>query len=270
MCDNRQFCSEPLSMNNPRDTTDQRLELSSGSSVLPLVIAALSIYPVARFAVFAFTAGIEPGAEFGSTITDPAFLRSIGYVAVVALLLALSATAIGLVIGYSGSRAASGRAGSSLIGVVGGALLLLPLYAALGETGQATRGFTLLIWYALATVPFCIWRTRRAANAIPREMLDAARVDGCSGAEAFRLVALPLLGRALIANALFAFVLAWNLQIASALRVRGIGGILGAVTPLSTAGATIAFAFSIPLLIVFIGINDRGAAENTNRSRAVV
>ncbi len=58
--------------------------------------------------------------------------------------------------------------------------------------------------------PFTIWMLRSFFQNIPRELDEAARVDGCSHFEAFRRVIIPVMWPGVITTGLFSFLLAYN------------------------------------------------------------
>jgi ABC-type glycerol-3-phosphate transport system permease component len=58
--------------------------------------------------------------------------------------------------------------------------------------------------------PFTIWMLRAFFLAVPRDLDDAARVDGCNQFQALIRVILPVMGPGLITTGLFSFLLAYN------------------------------------------------------------
>src|SRR3989442_812 len=68
----------------------------------------------------------------------------------------------------------------------------------------------LLVAYPTFTVPFCTWLLMGFFRSIPRDLEEAAMVDGATRLGAFRRVILPLTTPGILAAALFAFTLAWN------------------------------------------------------------
>lgn len=69
-------------------------------------------------------------------------------------------------------------------------------------------GLSLL--YVAAVVPFTIWMLRGFVTGVPRELEEAALVDGCSRTQAFFRVTFPLLAPGLVASGVYAFLQAWN------------------------------------------------------------
>jgi len=86
----------------------------------------------------------------------------------------------------------------------------IPLYLLLDGAGLLDTRTGLVLVYATSAVPFAIFQLRGAFDAIPRELEEAAMVDGATRFVAFVLVVLPAVRPALAITALFAFMSAWN------------------------------------------------------------
>jgi len=72
------------------------------------------------------------------------------------------------------------------------------------------RGITLAIIYLSFNLPFVVWILIGFFQSIPRELEEAARVDGATPFRAFLQVVMPLTLPGLLAAGIFAFVLSWN------------------------------------------------------------
>ena len=90
------------------------------------------------------------------------------------------------------------------------ALLFIPLYRVLAELGATNHLASLFLSYPTFTVPFCTWLLIGFFKALPRELEEAALVDGASPMTALRRVLLPLAAPGIVASAIFAFTLSWN------------------------------------------------------------
>ncbi len=64
--------------------------------------------------------------------------------------------------------------------------------------------------YVASVLPFTVWTLRGFVDGVPRELEEAAMMDGCSRVRAFFTVTLPLLAPGLVATGLFGFIQAWN------------------------------------------------------------
>lgn len=68
----------------------------------------------------------------------------------------------------------------------------------------------LTIAYVAFVLPFTVWTLRGFVNGVPRELEEAAMVDGSSRVRAFFTITLPLVAPGLVATSIFAFIQAWN------------------------------------------------------------
>lgn len=89
-------------------------------------------------------------------------------------------------------------------------MLLLPFYILLAKLGLANSFVGLLVVYTSTALPFCIWQLKSWFDSLPKELEEAARVDGCNRFEVFWKIVLPLSGPALVITALFQFMAAWS------------------------------------------------------------
>jgi ABC-type glycerol-3-phosphate transport system permease component len=140
-----------------------------------------------------------------------AFLNSANY-AVLAVLLSLL---FGTVAGYALTRyPVAGKPAILLIFVgamaVPGFSVLLPTQLLASELGLYNTYLVLPLLYAGHILPFAVWVTRAHFASIPRELEQAAEIDGYSRAEAVWKIVLPGAKPALLASATFGFLHCWN------------------------------------------------------------
>jgi arabinogalactan oligomer/maltooligosaccharide transport system permease protein len=91
-----------------------------------------------------------------------------------------------------------------------GVAAAIPLYLMLDALGLIDTRSGLVLVYATTAVPFAIFQLRGAFDGIPRDLEEAAMVDGASRFGAFLRVVLPAARPALAVTGLFAFMTAWN------------------------------------------------------------
>ncbi len=89
-------------------------------------------------------------------------------------------------------------------------LLLLPLYVILNKLGLLNSILGLVLVYATTAIPFCVWTLKGYFDSLPRELEEAARIDGASPWMIFRTIMLPLARPGIAVTALFSFMTAWN------------------------------------------------------------
>ncbi len=85
-----------------------------------------------------------------------------------------------------------------------------PLYIVLSILKIRTTLLGLTIVYAVFAMPFCIWNMRAAFQSIPKELEEAAYLDGAGNLSTFRLVTLPLAIPSIAVAALIAFLMAYS------------------------------------------------------------
>lgn len=88
--------------------------------------------------------------------------------------------------------------------------IAIPLFAVFRTLGWLNTYWGLIVAYQLFLLPFVVWMMRGFFEDIPRELDEAAQVDGCSPMGAFARVTLPLVLPGLAATATFAALLSWN------------------------------------------------------------
>jgi N,N'-diacetylchitobiose transport system permease protein len=88
--------------------------------------------------------------------------------------------------------------------------LLIPFFLMLRGLDLLNQLPALIMIYFIFTMPFTIWTLRGFVISIPRELEEAAMVDGASRFQAFMRVVFPLLAPGMVATSIFAFVTAWN------------------------------------------------------------
>jgi multiple sugar transport system permease protein len=93
--------------------------------------------------------------------------------------------------------------------------LLTPLYLMFSKLGLANTHLGLAIVHTVLQLPFSIFVMRSSFAAVPRELEEAAIVDGCGSLEALWRIFLPVSRPAIVTLVLFAFITSWNEFIAA-------------------------------------------------------
>ncbi|HEU4493826.1 MAG TPA: carbohydrate ABC transporter permease [Rubrobacteraceae bacterium] len=88
--------------------------------------------------------------------------------------------------------------------------LLISLYLTMAQLRLLDTRIGLILVYCSFITPFVLWIMSGYFRSIPRDLEDAARIDGCSRMGALFRVILPLARPGLLATALFGFLLAWD------------------------------------------------------------
>ena len=97
-----------------------------------------------------------------------------------------------------------------LILMVPYATILLPLYIVLNTLGIGNSVFGVALVLIMLQLPFGVFLMRNSFESIPRELEEAALVDGCSDLGALRHISLRLVSPGIVTVALFSFIASWN------------------------------------------------------------
>ena len=88
--------------------------------------------------------------------------------------------------------------------------LIIPLYVVLARYHQVNALTGVIVTYMTFVLPFSVWTLRGFLLGIPRDLEEAAMVDGSSRLGAFVRILLPLVAPGLVATSIFAFITSWN------------------------------------------------------------
>jgi trehalose/maltose transport system permease protein len=97
-----------------------------------------------------------------------------------------------------------------------GTLLLLPVFVVFSNIASATglqiigTRWGLFVTYLTFALPFSTWVMVTYLRGLPRELEEAARIDGASNGRILRQIVLPLSWPGIVVSAIFAFLLGWN------------------------------------------------------------
>jgi multiple sugar transport system permease protein len=167
---------------------------------------------LANYAMF-----VRPGGTRGivgsraAENTAPGILNSL----IAATGTAVVNLALGILAGYSFARLRFHGRNALLLVYLGsrmvpGIALIVPLYLVIKTFGLLDNLLALVLTYLTFTLPFTIWLLKSYFQGIPRELEEAALVDGCTWPRMLMRVLLPIAAPGLVAAAMFAFMTAWN------------------------------------------------------------
>lgn len=139
-------------------------------------------------------------------------------------------------------------------------VLLTSYRPAFFDLGLWSRYETLIVVLVAINQPFTIWMMRSFFMNIPKELDEAALIDGCSRFQAFRLAIMPVMWPGLVTAALFAFLLAYNDFLISSQLMNGdmatmtaaLGNYMGQSKHLDKLMLGIAGAVSVTIPIVIL------------------
>ena len=88
--------------------------------------------------------------------------------------------------------------------------LVYPFMTMANQLGLYDSHLGLILFYLPWNVPFAVWMLRTFVSDVPKELEEAALVDGCSRIGAFFRISIPLLVTGLFTTGVFIFIGAWN------------------------------------------------------------
>jgi multiple sugar transport system permease protein len=88
--------------------------------------------------------------------------------------------------------------------------MILPLYILMRRLHLLDSYAALIITYAVVSIPFTVWLMRGFIIEVPKEMDEAAFIDGCSVWGVFWRLIIPVVMPGLVAAGIFAFISSWN------------------------------------------------------------
>ena len=154
--------------------------------------------------------------NFTSVMSDQPFARWMLNSAAVAVATTVVGVALSCTAAYAFSRFKfPGRRAGMMAFLVSqmfpGVLTLIPLYIIVVQwLGLGSTRLGLIIVYATTSVPFSVWMLKGYFDTIPKELEEAAIIEGAGPGTIFWKVVLPLALPAIAITALFSFMTAWN------------------------------------------------------------
>ncbi|WP_317135666.1 carbohydrate ABC transporter permease [Enterocloster asparagiformis] len=89
-------------------------------------------------------------------------------------------------------------------------MLLVPFYSIIGKMHLLDTHLGLILVYISFTVPFCTWTMLGFFRALPLDLDEAARIDGCNSWQCFGRIILPLTLPGIASTSIYAFITSWN------------------------------------------------------------
>ncbi|MEU4465167.1 carbohydrate ABC transporter permease [Streptomyces sp. NPDC024017] len=153
--------------------------------------------------------------NFGRALDIADFWGPVGRSMVVSLAVVVIGMVVGLLAALAISRFAFRGRKIVIVGILAVQMvplvaMIIPVFLLLNDLGQYDRLTGLIITYLTFVLPFTVWTLRGFIVNIPKELEEAAMVDGCSRTGAFLRVVFPLLAPGMVATSVYGFIQAWN------------------------------------------------------------
>jgi len=223
-----QIAPTPVAAVAPRGRGRRRRARQLGWNLLGVLVLAVMVFPVYWMVATAFKPGQQilsytphwipthpTLSNFRDAIHQPFFWNAVKN----SLIVVSAVVALSVVLAFLASLALAkfhfyGRKAFIvlILGVqmVPLAALIIPLYILMSRLGQIDKLTGVIAMYLTFVLPFTVWTMRGFLLGIPKELEEAAMVDGATRFGAFVRVLLPLVGPGLVATSIFAFIQAWN------------------------------------------------------------
>jgi arabinogalactan oligomer/maltooligosaccharide transport system permease protein len=192
------------------------LAVATAAVLYPVLLVVKKAFePGRQFALSASPVPEDVTTEHFSGLLDASFATH----AFASIVVALATTVVGIFLActaaYSLSRFRFPGRRTALttflvVQMFPASLLILPLYVLLDQLRLLNSLTGLVLVYSTTAIPFCVWTLKGYFDSLPRELLEAARVDGASPARIFFTIVLPLARPGIAVTALFSFMTAWN------------------------------------------------------------
>ena len=195
-----------------------------GAHLVLLHFVVLTLLPLVWILDIALSPGNALGGSLGGPYTTEHFSKMLGSASFWtwmrnSLIVSLGTTLLGLVVavpaGYAFSRYKfTGRDVSMfaflLVQMFPGIIILVPYFLVMKTLGLLNSHLGLILAYCVTALPLCVWMLKGFFDTVPRELEEAALLDGCNQFQVFTKVVLPLSLPAVAVTALFSFLAAWN------------------------------------------------------------
>ena len=207
-----------------RNFSLQKKHQSIGSHTTLLHFVVITLIPIVWIFDIALSPGNALGGEIGDSFSTEHFSKilegdSFWIWFRNSLIVSIGTSLLGLVIaipaGYAFSRYKfTGRDVSMfaflLVQMFPGIIILVPYFLVMKTLGLLNSHLGLILAYCVTALPLCVWMLKGFFDTVPRELEEAATLDGCNQFQVFTKVVLPLSLPAVAVTALFSFLAAWN------------------------------------------------------------
>lgn len=194
-----------------------------------LIILGVTLFPLAWTILSSFKDPIEvislqPSFIFKPTLDNYRSLFVLGKFTIskyffnsviISIVSTIISVAIACTAGYSLARIKPKGSNLIIIAILAARMLppiviIFPLYLFFNYLGMLDTLLTLIIPYTALSVPLATWILWSFFKGLPKQLEEAAMIDGCSRFRAFWQIILPLVAPGVAATAVFSFILAWN------------------------------------------------------------
>jgi multiple sugar transport system permease protein len=187
-------------------------------SVFPLIwIFKMSI--ITKTELFASPPTILPqnptGAEYAQIFGDSAFQKALINSTIISSITTVICLFFGAIAAYAIARLRFRFKNSVMTLILAlsffpAVAIIAPLFIQFSQVGLINTYWSVIITDTVFTLPLTIWLLVAFFRELPRDLEDAAKVDGATTIQAFRKVIVPLAAPGVFTTAILTFIYAWN------------------------------------------------------------
>jgi N,N'-diacetylchitobiose transport system permease protein len=211
-----------------RRRSARRRARSAGWNVLALVLCAVMVFPVFWMLSTAFKPDDEINGEtptwfslsptlqhFRDAMNRPYFWETVQNSLIVVCVTVVASIVLAFLAAVALAKYRFTGRRAFLVLMIGilmlpAAGLVIPLYVVLARYHLTNTLTGVILTYMTFVLPFAVWTLRGFVLGIPKELEEAAMVDGSSRLGAFVRILLPLVAPGLVATSVFVFITTWN------------------------------------------------------------
>lgn len=97
-----------------------------------------------------------------------------------------------------------------LIQMIPPVVMIIPFSMIISKMGLSDTWLSLVITYMSFTLPYVMWMLVGFFEGIPKELDEAAEIDGCNSLQTYLRIVLPLAMPGIMATAVYSFIVSWN------------------------------------------------------------
>ncbi|MCU6762339.1 Inner membrane ABC transporter permease protein ycjP [uncultured Roseburia sp.] len=180
----------------------------------PIIYMVVSSFkPESQVGVFGFV--FQPTLENYQTVITPAFFDYLKNSLIVTVLTVIFSTLLAVPAGYGLAFATMKKPDNMYFWFVSTTFLpaiavITPVYLIFNALHLVDSIWALVILYTGAGVPMMVWLVTNYFREIPKELVEAATVDGANKIQTFFKIMIPLIKNGVVSSALLVFILTWN------------------------------------------------------------
>ena len=154
-------------------------------------------------------------SNFEELAGDAVFMKNIQNSIIISLITMVIAIVLAIPTAYSMARFRNKLTSGMIVWIllsqmIPGIIMVVPIYNILKNFALTNSHAGLILCYAVWSLPFSCWMMKGFISGVPRELEEAAEIDGCSTLQVIQKILLPVILPGILTAGVFAFINAWN------------------------------------------------------------